>query len=156
MEEVINEDRLFVEVREIFKYLDKEIYNKIPEKIKKAINEYRGEYEFVYDTTKELNDQNISQATKDLIVGLYYRYVADENGKNIIISNIEKYEKQLSEKEIKQEEQFSIENILKKRKEALQIQEDLNDQSNTQELIVKNDSIFKRIVNKILNFFKKG
>lgn len=148
MEKVmIDEDRLIVETQEIFKYLDRNIYNKIPEKIRSIINEYKGKYEFTYDIDKELNEQNISQPTKDLIVGLYYRYAASEESKKIILNNIEKYENETIKKEKELNEKYSADKLFKNKNESVQ---------EVQSLTIKKDSIFKKIINKILFFFKKG
>ena len=148
MEKVmIDEDRLIVETQEIFKYLDRNIYNKIPEKIRSIINEYKGKYEFTYDIDKELNEQNISQPTKDLIVGLYYRYAASEESKKIILNNIEKYENETIKKENELNEKYSADKLFKNKNESVQ---------EVQSLTIKKDSIFKKIINKILFFFKKG
>ena len=38
-----------MEAKEIFKLLDRNIYNKIPDKIKDLVESYNGKYEFVYD-----------------------------------------------------------------------------------------------------------
>jgi len=151
---VINEDRLIVETQEIFKYLDKKIYDKIPEKIKSVINEYKGKYKFTYDETKELNEQAISQPTKDLIVGLYYKYAASDECKKIIMDNIEKNEVEIAKKEKELNKKYSVENLFKNRKANLSIQN--SNQHESQALIIKKDSLFKRIVNKILFFFRKG
>ena len=148
MEKVmIDEDRLIVETQEIFKYLDRNIYNKIPEKIRSIINEYKGKYEFTYGIDKELNEQNISQPTKDLIVGLYYRYAASEESKKIILNNIEKYENETIKKEKELNEKYSADKLFKNKNESVQ---------EVQSLTIKKDSIFKKIINKILFFFKKG
>lgn len=160
MEEiVINQDQLIVETQEIFKYLDKKIYDKIPEKIKNIINEYKGEYKFIYDPSKELNEQNISQATKDLIVGLYYSYAASDESKKIILQNIEINEMEMTKKDEELREKYSVDNLFKNRKENSSIQDipnSRNKQNESQALVVKKDSILKRIVNKILKFFRKG
>ena len=148
MEKVmIDEDRLIVETQEIFKYLDRNIYNKIPEKIRSIINEYKGKYEFTYDIDKELNEQNISQPTKDLIVGLYYRYAASEESKKIILNNIEKYENETIKKEKELNEKYSADKLFKNKNESVQ---------EVQSLTIKKDSIFKKIINKILFFFLIG
>lgn len=155
MEEVmIDQDRLMMETKEIFKYLDKKIYDKIPETIRNVINEYKGNYEFSYDTTKSLNEQNISQATKDLIVGLYYKYAANEEERKKIKTNIEKYESELIQKEKELKEKYSVENLFKNTKNN--IIEEQNAASESQALIIPKESIFKKIFNKIMQFFRKG
>lgn len=151
----INTDRLFVETQEIFKYLDKKIYDKIPEKIKKIINEYEGNYKFKYDISKELNEQDILQETKDLVVGIYYKYVADEESKKKIINNILEYEEIQLQREKELREKYSVDNIFKGSDIEERSQNNLND-NESQLQIVKKDSLFKIIINKIFSFFKKG
>lgn len=151
----INTDRLFVETQEIFKYLDKKIYDKIPEKIKKIINEYEGNYKFKYDISKELNEQDILQETKDLVVGIYYKYVADEESKKKIINNILEYEEIQLQREKELREKYSVDNIFKGSDIEERNRNNLND-NESQLQIVKKDSLFKIIINKIFSFFKKG
>lgn len=151
----INTDRLFVETQEIFKYLDKKIYDKIPEKIKKIINEYEGNYKFKYDISKELNEQDILQETKDLVVGIYYKYVADEESKKKIINNILEYEEIQLQREKELSEKYSVDNIFKGSDIEERSRNNLND-NESQLQIVKKDSLFKIIINKIFSFFKKG
>lgn len=151
----INTDRLFVETQEIFKYLDKKIYDKIPEKIKKIINEYEGNYKFKYDISKELNEQDILQETKDLVVGIYYKYVADEESKKKIINNIVEYEEIQLQREKELSEKYSVDNIFKGSDIEERSRNNLND-NESQLQIVKKDSLFKTIINKIFSFFKKG
>ena len=151
----INTDRLFVETQEIFKYLDKKIYDKIPEKIKKIINEYEGNYKFKYDISKELNEQDILQETKDLVVGIYYKYVADKKSKKKIINNIVEYEEIQLQREKELSEKYSVDNIFKGSDIEERSRNNLND-NESQLQIVKKDSLFKIIINKIFSFFKKG
>lgn len=148
MEEVIDLDRVIMETQEIFKYLDDEIYSKIPDDIKKPINEFKGKYHFTYDKTKELNEQKISQSTKDLIVGLYYKYAANEEGKKAIIENIEKNEARIAEEEKRLKEKYSVDKLFSNN--------NITKQNESQPVPAKKESIIKSIINKILVFFRKG
>ena len=53
-----------VEVDEILKHLSQSDYDKIPEEIKDAIKENKDrEYQWEYDETKKLKDQNVNDET---------------------------------------------------------------------------------------------
>ena len=147
MEKVINNDRVLAEVKEIFKYLDRKVADRIPSEIKELINGYEGNYKFEYDFSKELNDQDIMQETKDFIVAIYYFFAADEQGKNAVLENIKNYEKRL------EEEKNNIPSAEKgfENKEPI-----VNEEENSKQLITKKESIFKKLIDKILNFFRKG
>ena len=77
------EDRLFSELHEIFKHIDRDIYMKFPEDVRDFIEKYEGQYVFKYDNNKSLNDQDILPMTKAFITYIYYP-VADEDVKKQI------------------------------------------------------------------------
>ena len=104
------EDRMLMEAKEIFKLLDRNIYNKIPDKIKDLVESYNGKYEFVYDKTKDLNNQKISQKTKDFIVYVYYSIASPEEREKIK-ENISKYEQKLKQQENEINEKNSYEKL---------------------------------------------
>ena len=74
MEYISRNQRMVVEVKEIFKYIDSRILNKIPSDIiEKFQNVEDDSYKFEYDTTKTLKEQKISEDTKNMISYLYIR-----------------------------------------------------------------------------------
>lgn len=152
MQQVKNIDRLMIEMKEIFKYITKDMYEKIPNSIKSMINDYNSDnYEFKYDVNKELIEQNICTETKNFIGYLHYTYWADEEGKKRI-------EKAWDENQAKIDEKYSYENLFDKKEEKT-IEESpqiIDEQVN---LTVVEKSWFKRILNKIKSLFgfcKKG
>ena len=84
--EVIETDMMFVQMQEIFKLLDNNLLDKIPEKIKNYITNYQSinNYTFKYDTNKRLVDQQISKDTRRFIAYLDYYYWASNEEKNAI------------------------------------------------------------------------
>lgn len=150
------EDRMLVEAKEIFKYLDRKIYDKIPEKIKRLVETYNGEYSFEYDKIKVLNEQNISEKTKAFIIYIFYPIASPEE-KKIIKLNCENAEKK--QLRIKQErnEKYSCENLFKKSEIK---KEEKIDKSNIElqnSLENRKQTLFSKIVNKIKSiFYKKG
>jgi len=79
-------DIAFVQMQEILKYVDYNLINKIPEKIRTFITEYKSfvGFEFKYDLEKPLIEQNLSQDTKNLIAYFDYYYWSDADGKRVI------------------------------------------------------------------------
>lgn len=145
MERVSRDQRMFVEINEIFKYMDSKILNKIPSDIREKFgNVKESSYKFEYDIAKTLNEQKISEDTKNMISYLYIKYCCDEENKKDILGKI----KANKEREAKAEAER---NWLINRKE-----ESSGDKPNVTEtaLIKKeNESIFSKIITKIKNLF---
>ncbi len=101
------------EVLTILAFLNGELIEKIPTKVFQKLTELAAESKCSYyiSTKKNLNEQNISEESKDLIALLYYNYMADENEKNELLKiwneNEKEYQKKLNEK-------YNIDNIFKK------------------------------------------
>ena len=90
-----------------------------------------------------------------MVVGIYYKYVADEESKKKIINNIVEYEEIQLQREKELSEKYSVDNIFKGSDIEERSRNNLND-NESQLQIVKKDSLFKIIINKIFSFFKKG
>ena len=83
----------FSEITEVFKYLQKDILDKIPIKLRNFIEENKNkEYQYTYEPTKELKDQQLMKETKYLISALYLNYCCDEETKNHLIKNMKQDE----------------------------------------------------------------
>ena len=79
MIQVSNFNKAFVELKEIMKYFDDEIKNKIPNDLKKSIeNVSKNEYQFIYDKQLPLYEQNILPETKALLSILYSDYLCSQ------------------------------------------------------------------------------
>ena len=147
---VINSTNVFVEITEIFKYIEKDILEKIPQKVRDEIkNNCNPNYRFEYDPRKSLNEQNIKEETKDLLSALYLMYCCDETTKNEILKickeNEDSYNRELAEK-------YSYEKLFKNRKKATHI---IEDDTITDLVVHKEENIFTKIINKIKSIFKR-
>lgn len=73
------------ETSEIFKYLDKNEVNKIPENVRKMIDNNKSK-DFIpnIDPHKSIEKQILKPETKDLLVALYVEYWCPENEKEYI------------------------------------------------------------------------
>lgn len=139
----------YTELLELIKYLPKEEYDRIPkEKIEFYEKNKDDNYEFVFDPTKPLQDQNISRKTNAIIIMLFRDYFATEVQKEklevILKQNDEKNQKKASEK-------YNPDNLFKKREKEEKMQE----QSNIVSVIEYKEPLIKRIINKIKEFFWK-
>lgn len=137
----------FSELTEIFKYLEKNILEKIPKDLRISIYTNKNpNYNFIYDKTKTLDEQNINEKTKDLLSVLYLTYCCDNNTRDKIMEickqNEFTYEQQLKEK-------YSTANIFKNNP-----QNDIKHHNEMMALIEKKqDSFLTKLIRKIKNFF---
>ena len=77
----------YSEVLEILKHIPLEDYNKIPKtKIELFKTNANNEYTFNYDSSKTLEEQNVSNITKGIIILLFRDYWATEIQRNKIIA----------------------------------------------------------------------
>lgn len=81
-----NYNNAFVEVYEILEYLDYSEYSKIPEEVINAIRENRNhDYEFYFNASKSIREQNILPETKAILFNLFRDYLATPNQHNKIL-----------------------------------------------------------------------
>ena len=127
------------EVYKILENTDEEIINKIPEKFMKFVKENMDtNYKFELEKGKELIKQNLKDETKQIIALIYRDYICDEkehekeviNDYNINFNRNKELEKEGLQKE------NNIENIEKSLLE------------------IKREKWYKKLINKILKFFK--
>lgn len=71
------------EVLTVLSFCNQELIEKIPTKVFQKLNNFAAESQCNYyvDPQKKLNEQNISEQSKDLISLLYYSYIANKNEK---------------------------------------------------------------------------
>ena len=126
-------------------------YKKIPKDIilhyeKNANNNYN----FKYDITRSLDEQNVSKTAKTIIAIFFRDYWATPEQRNKIL-NYEKYEN-IKEEEAKNEK-YKIDDMFKKNEDKLIKNTKLNNEKNMP-IIPKKQKLYKKIFEKILNFFK--
>jgi len=140
------EERMVIETKEIFKHLSIELYDKIPENIRRAINEYKikSDYKFTYDFSRKLVEQNISEQTRDFIGLLHYLYWCDPEEKDAL-------DKVLTENEEKEREKYFSHKVFQNNSSTYSE----NKEKCTQMTIVKEENFIVRIINKIKSLFKR-
>ena len=96
-------DKCLVELDEIFKYLNDDDKKNIPYEIRKAIHEKKDKnYNWTYDESKKLNEQNINRKTIAMLSYLNMEYLLNDEQKKLMEElhkfNEKKIEKEKSEK----------------------------------------------------------
>ena len=134
----------YTEVYEILEQLDEEEYNKIPSEVITAIRKNRNtEYEFDLDEDIELKDQELLPETKAILFNLFRDYLSTSEQKEKIIK-MQAEERQKNEQN--KAEQYKSDVFANKQKKT-------NIKEEHTELIEYKENIFKRILNKIRQFF---
>ncbi len=141
----------YKEVIEVLKYTKREDVNKIPKsRIVLWRTNMNKDYNFKIDTTKTLEEQNLSKEAKAIIANIFKKYWATDYQKERIEAK-EKYDIEQIEKEKYQK--YNPDDIFKNRKQNIQ-QEEVA--SKTVSMVEYREPLFKRILNKIKNMFNKN
>lgn len=143
----------YKEVFEILKYIPNADYNKIPkEKIELYKTMQDKNYNFKYDPSKTLDEQNVSKRAKAIIGLLFRDYWATDIQREKILAK-QKYERQRIEEEKAQNYQY--EDLFKKNRTEIQQTEVKTDVENVS-LVEYKESVFTKILNKIKSIFKRS
>ena len=148
----------FQEVYTILGYLRKEDYDKISKETIDALNENRNsDYSFKLEENIELKDQNLMPETRAILLNLFYDFYADEKQKELIndIINTQNRKTELEKQGKYDVDVFRSNNS--QVNEALNANNDVTESINEEEkkLVIKKESIFVKIINKIKKFFIK-
>ena len=142
----------YKEVFEILKYISNADYNKIPkEKIELYKTMQDKNYNFKYDPSKTLDEQNVSKRAKAIIGLLFRDYWATDTQREKILAK-QKYERQRIEEEKVQNYQY--EDLFKKNRTEIQ-QAEVKDNVENVSLVEYKESVFTKILNKIKSIFKR-
>ena len=139
------------EVVRILDYIPYKDYKKIPKDI--ILHYEKNEnnnYNFEYDITRSLDEQNVSKTAKTIIAIFFRDYWATPEQRNKIL-NYEKYEN--IKEEAAKNEKYKIDDIFEKNKDKLIENTKLNNKKN-KPIVPQKQKIYKIIFEKILNFFK--
>jgi len=118
MEESLIYSNVASELLEIFKYLDRELKEKIPHKLKESLERIQNkEHKLNIDKTKTLNEQSLLPQTRQILSIIYLKYCCSpEEAKNIIDEDYERKK----QKEIEKNEKYNPDNIFRnKEKESV-------------------------------------
>ena len=142
-----NYKKALVEVDAVLSCLDYNEYKKIPANIINAIeNNKDEEYTYDYDEELEYEDWSLMPETKAILYNIFKKYLATEEQRKYL-----KQKERLENYKIESEKikKYNSENLFKKEKEAKKVEQEENN-----ELIVKRDSSFKRILEKLKSIFR--
>jgi len=121
---------------------------KIPQKFRDFLKKIEDkEHSFNLDLEKEIDEQNITEKTKDLITVIYRNYWCNEEEREkidrILTENEREYQEELRKK-------YNPDDIFKKQKEVNNVSSE-----NLSLIEYKPNTIFDKIKNFIKNIFKK-
>ena len=142
----------YAEIEEILRYMPKIYIDKIPMKLKEFFHQEKDEkHNFKYDNSKKLANQNINKKTRTVlaILKLNYWCISEEEKsiwKHKFIKNEEDYQKNLSEK-------YNPDNIFKISTNKTSEEDDIKE--NVSLVEYKEQSYFIKLINKIIDLFKK-
>ena len=144
--------KVFTEVDEIFKHLPEDMLKKIPAKLKKEVAENKNdEYQFKYDRRRKLMNQQIFSQTKDFISLIYIIYICNKEEKREMLEICRN-----SEKAVEEQKKKDYEEAVKKQVEDTEDKGgDTKDKKAKTALTVEKKDWFKKLIEKIKNFFKK-
>lgn len=146
---MVDYKKRFVEVDEILDYLGIEDYEKIPQEIIKVIKQNKDEeYNWEYDETRALKDQNVSKDTIALISYLNMEYLLNEKQKEYVQNqhNINKQKKLQKEYSNNEDKDYRV-IFDKKNSQFKENKVEIND------LIEYKEGFLKKIINKIKSIF---
>ncbi len=154
MNKTITYEKVLREVEYILQQFPKEIQNKIPNDFRNTIVK-KMDVTYIpepYNKNKTLDEQNISEETKKILALIYRNYlVSDEERKKLITE-----ENNIREKlENKKRKKYSVEDIFNNKTKNSQ---NINSNADADKLIIKssnNKKWYKKLIEKILNFFNK-
>lgn len=144
---IINYKKALVEVDAVLSCLDYNEYKKIPANIIDAIENNKDE-EYMYDYDEELEYENWSlmPETKAILYNIFKKYLATEEQRKYLQQKERLENYKIESEKIKK---YNSENLFKKEKEVKKVEQEENN-----ELIVKRDSSFKRILEKLKSIFR--
>lgn len=144
---IINYKKALVEVDAVLSCLDYNEYKKIPANIIDAIeNNKDEEYMYEYDEELEYEDWSLMPETKAILYNIFKKYLATEEQRKYLQQKERLENYKIESEKIKK---YNSENLFKKEKEVKKVEQEENN-----ELIVKRDSSFKRILEKLKSIFR--
>ena len=144
---IINYKKALVEVDAVLSCLDYNEYKKIPANIIDAIeNNKDEEYTYDYDEELEYEDWSLMPEAKAILYNIFKQYLATEEQRKYLQQKERLENYKIESEKIKK---YNSENLFKKEKEVKKVEQEENN-----ELIVKRDSRFKRILEKLKSIFR--
>ena len=140
------------EVYCLLSYFPKTYVDKIPQKLLDLIKGFSNTKYFIeVDTTKPLEEQNISEETKNMLIVFKYNYWSSEEQKQRIIEKLSEnennYQKELRKK-------YNVDDIFKNRNRI--IPEETQKSEETRMTVVQEEKWYQKIFNLIKGLFHRN
>lgn len=151
MELSINTRQAYSEVDELLNLITEEEKNAIPKKLRDFFKEEKDpSYNKNINANVAIKEQNLKKETLAIMASLYLKYwCKDENEKQelliIFAENEERHQKELREK-------YNPDNIFKNDNIINEVHKENEDTSLRMQIVEYKEPIFKRIINKVLEF----
>lgn len=141
--------RAYKEVLEILKFVSTEDYNKIPkEQIEFFQNNLDKDYKYTYMPFKSLNEQDVMELTKYIIILLFKEYWATDLQKKKIIAKQEFDREKLEEEKT---QKYNINDLFKNKKANI-----LDEKKENMQIIeYKEPNFYEKIIEKLLKIFRR-
>lgn len=137
-----------VEFNCILENSSKTIIEKIPIKFLDFMKDIASKtYEFKYDKSKSLNEQNLKPETRGLIALVYQDYICNDEQKKEYIRKSRLFANKMEDLK---REKYNPDNIFKKQEQLKNTEEVMK---NEVAMIEYKESIFKRFINRIKSIF---
>lgn len=140
-----------VEVLDILNHTNKEDVERIPQSFIKFLTDIASRsYKVKFDYEQPINGLNLKQQTKELLGFIYITWWCDKKEREEYKKLI--YESNMRNKKIK--ENYNVNDIFKNKRENQELKASQNEQKEQTSLVGYNqENVFKKIINKIINFF---
>ena len=147
-----NLTKAYAEVLLILSYMEQKYADMIPKKLLELFNEEKDKnYQPNINPNISLAEQNLQRKTLALLAMLNLNYwCKDESEKQEMLKMYAENDNKI---EAELRERYNPENLFKK-KEKVEQNDEIKEES-TEIIEYKEQNIFKKIINKIMNFFKK-
>ena len=147
-----NLTKAYAEVLLILSYMEQKYADMIPKKLLELFNEEKDKnYQPNINPKISLAEQNLQRKTLALLAMLNLNYwCKDENEKQEMLKMYSENDKKI---EAEMRERYNPDNLFRKKEEPSE--NDENKQENTELIKYKKQNIFKKILNRIMKFFKK-
>lgn len=143
-------EKACTEFIQLLRFFPRESVEKIPEKkLQLYINKMDRSYYYEVDINKSFEEQNMSEKTKAIFANIFRDYWATDYQRERIEAK-EKYDREQIENE--KYEKYNPNDIFKN-KNKVEIKDEVN--LNSVAMIEYKESIFKKIMNKIKDTFKR-
>ena len=147
-----NLSKAYVEILEILSYMEQKYVDMIPKKLLNLFYEERDkDYKIDINPKVSLAEQNLQRKTLVLLAMLNLNYwCEDETEKQEMLKMYADNDKKIEEE---MRERYNPDNLFRKKEKVFKEE---NNEENMQLIEYKEQNIFKKIINKIMKFFRKN